>query len=126
MKLHAINIYEVIMLLSSVQLQKKMWLNPESKLQSSYSEARCQLYDDNCFDVFINSWSIQLNFSANCIFKLHELSNLLELFKEIGYKIDDEEKIITDVRWLIIVDKAEEIIFEWPEEYKSDFLKYLD
>jgi hypothetical protein len=123
--IHTKGIYEVILEISSVELQKQMWLNPESKLVSSYIEAMCSIYDDHLFKEFILSGASKMKFTSEIIRKLIKLDELLNDFNEIGDNYQYDKDIIDDKNWLIIVECAKEIIKIWPKEFKSDFLKYL-
>jgi hypothetical protein len=119
-------IYEQILLISDIELQKKMWLNTESKLISSYPEIMCTLYDVNLFEDFVFFGAQNMKFSTVLIAKLQVLNKMLNNYKEIGYYLDIEEKIIKDENWLVIVNQANDIIKDWPDVFKSDFLKLLD
>ena len=44
------NIYSDILELSSLEKQKKYWLNNDPENASSYVEVMCRLFDDNDFD----------------------------------------------------------------------------
>jgi hypothetical protein len=49
------NVYDKILELSGLDLQRKLWLNENNDigLISSYDEAMCSLFDDNNLDEFI-------------------------------------------------------------------------
>ena len=53
------NVYSAIKDISDLSFQKEVWLGKSDKWVSSFNEMINTLYDDNCFEDFINSeeWS---------------------------------------------------------------------
>ena len=119
-------IYQELFMISDIKILEQMWLNPNSKLISSYNEFICTLYDDNLFDDFALFGAKVMGFTHELISLLQKFDMLINNFdkKSIIYKSDKD--LVNDDDWLIIVELAKEIVLVWPEKYKSDFLKYLE
>jgi hypothetical protein len=125
--IHTKGIYEVILEISSIELQKKMWLNiPQSNLISSYGEAMTKLYNDHLFEEFVSSGASKMKFTTEMILKLRKLNDSLNNYEKIGFNYQFDKDIINDKNWLVIVEQAKDIISDWPNEFKSDFLKFLE
>lgn len=119
-------IYTEILIISDIKLQEQMWLNPNSKLISSFIEVMCTLYDDNLFEGFVSSGASKMKFTTEMILKLQKLNDLLNSYKKTGYNYQYDRDIVKDKNWLVIVENAKDIIAGWPNEFKSDFLKFLE
>jgi uncharacterized protein Smg (DUF494 family) len=111
------NIYLDLIELSDIKKQKKYWLNINNKSEkiSSYIELMCRLFDDNCFDNFIDVEAQKAGFSDRIIKELNQLRKLLNMYQE---KASDEE-IIKDKDWNKIVIQALSVIKLWNEESLS-------
>lgn len=105
------NIYNDIIELSDVALQRKMWLNDNNETGqiSSYTEVMCRLFDDNNFDDFIDNKAYKMGLSGSTIYELNKLRGLLNNYNEE----DSDEKIITDPEWKKVVEQAKVAIKEW-------------
>ena len=105
------NIYHKIREASSLELQKKMWLNKnnDTGMISSYTELMCGLFDDNDFDSFIDSEATKVGLSSTAISELDKLRNFLNNYHE---KKSDEE-ILNDPEWLKIVNQAKIVLEKW-------------
>jgi hypothetical protein len=100
------SIYEVILEISSVELQIQMWLGINPELVSSYSEVRCKLYDDNLFEEFVSSGAGKMKFTTEMILKLQKLNELLNSYEKTGCNYQYDRDIIKDKNWLIIVEHS--------------------
>jgi hypothetical protein len=111
------NIYRKIVELANLSLQRKLWLNEnnDTGFISSYSELMCSLFDDFCFDDFIENKATKIGLSNSLIFELRKLRELLNNYK--GKESDQE--IINDKEWKKIVEQAKLIIREWDKESQS-------
>ena len=105
------HIYNDILELSDLGLQRKLWLNEnnDTGLISSYVEVMCRLFDDNRFDDFIDNRASTLGLSNSTIFELNKLRESLNNYHE---KETDEE-IIGDSKWAEVVEQAKKVIHEW-------------
>jgi len=105
------HIYNDILELSDLGLQRKFWLNENntSGLISSYLEVMCRLFDDNKFDDFIDIRASKLGLSNSTIFELNKLRELLNKYDE---KETDEE-IIGDSKWAKVAEQTKKAIREW-------------
>ena len=104
------NIYQRIIELADVNLQRKLWLNEdnESGLISSYNELLCSLFDDFNFDYFIDNSASKI-LTHSTIVELNKLRELLNAYEEK----DSDEEIIKDPEWMKIVEQANVVLREW-------------
>lgn len=104
-------IYNKIIELSDLDLQRKLWLNENNNtgLISSYAELMSSLFDDFNFDDFIDRTSSEIGLSDDTIIELNKLRELLNNYndKESG------EEIINDPEWEKIVEQAKVVIEKW-------------
>jgi len=105
------SIYRMIIELSDLSLQRKLWLNEnnDTGLISSYTELMSSLFDDFNFDEFIDIRASKIGLSNSTIFELNNLRELLNCYNE---KESDEE-IIGDPEWKKVVEQAKIVIREW-------------
>ena len=96
--------------LSDIEVQKKYWLGKDSEHISSYTELMCRLFDDDCFDHFIDKEALRYDVSIEVIGQLAIIRDLLNQY-ESGDKSDKE--IIDDPKWLIIVNHAKIVLEGW-------------
>lgn len=111
------NIYENLLELSNINLQKEIWLNIENTkgLVSSYAELMNRLYDDDSFDLFIDKRALELGIGSNLIAQLNHLRSLLNHYNE---KTTDAE-IINDQNWIHISNQASLIVEIWNNDIES-------
>lgn len=104
-------IYDKIIELSDLDLQRKLWLNEnnDTGLISSYNELMCSLFDDFQFDDFVDRISSEIELSKSTIFELKKLRELLNNYNE--KELDKE--IINDPEWKKIAIQARVVIKEW-------------
>ncbi len=104
-------IYNKIIELSDLCLQRKLWLNKnnDTGFISSYTELINSLFDDFNFDDFIDNSAIEVGFSSTTVLELGNLRELINNYKE---KESDEE-IIKDPEWEKIVRQAKIVLKEW-------------
>jgi hypothetical protein len=112
------NIYEDLLELSDLNLQKKLWLNNDNDTGhiSSYMELMNRLFDDDNFDLFIDKGAGELGFEPNLILKLDQLRSLLNSYEE-GTKTDSD--IVIDPQWSLISNHASLAVKAWNEESKA-------
>lgn len=105
------NIYRMVIELSDLNLQRKLWLNEnnDTGLISSYIELMCSLFDDFSFDDFIDNRASKIGLSNSVIFELNKLRELLNNYTEK----DLDEEIIDDPEWGNVVEQAKTVIREW-------------
>lgn len=113
MKTNIKNIYLDILELSSIEKQKKYWLNNDPENVSSYVEVMCRLFDDNNFDIFVDKTARQEGISEKVVFELGKLRQLLNDYEEK----ETDEAIINDPNWKIIIMQAKKVIEEWPNSH---------
>ena len=115
------NIYNDIIELSDLCLQKKLWLNKNNNTGqiSSYVELMCRLFDDNNFDDFIDNKTHEMNFDKEVIYELKNLRTLLNNYSE---KFTDAE-IIKDPKWENISLQAKKIMIY--RIFENSFLLFL-
>jgi len=109
-------IHDKIEELSSVDLQNKLWLNRNNDTGciSSYPELMCTLYDDCNLELVLRKAMEKYGYSNNALNELYKLSSLLNNYEEPytdGY-IDDE-LIIKDPKWQVIVKQAQVVLANW-------------
>ena len=102
--------------LSSVDLQNKLWLNRNNDTGriSSYPELMCTLYDDCNLELVIRKAMEKYGHTNNALNELYKLNSLLNNYEEPhtdGY-IDDE-LIIKDPKWQMIVKQAQTALANW-------------
>lgn len=109
------NIYDDIVELSDLSLQKKLWLNEnnDTGLISSYTEVMCRLFDDNDFDDFVRRTARKIGLPVALIFELNILSTLLNDYNEKK----SDAKIIMDPKWNQIVEQAQKVIKKWDKTW---------
>ena len=105
------SIYRMIIELSDLSLQRKLWLNEnnDTGLISSYTEVMCSLFDDFSFDDFIDNRASKIGLSNATIFELNKLRELLNSYNEK----ESDEGIIGDPEWKEVVEQAKIVIREW-------------
>ncbi len=105
------HIYDKIIELSDLGLQRKLWLNEnnDTGLISSYSELMCSLFDDFNLDAFIDGNASKIGLSDSTILELNKLRNLLDRYKGAG----SDEHIINDPEWSAISRQAQKVIEKW-------------
>lgn len=108
------NIFRMIIELSSLSLQRQLWLNEnnDTGLMSSYVELMCSLFDDFSFDDFVDNGATKIGLPNSLIFELSKLREFLNSYIE---KESDEE-IINDPEWKKIVEQAKIVINKWDEK----------
>jgi len=104
-------IYNKIIELSDLDLQRKLWLNEnnDTGLISSYAELMSSLFDDFNFDDFIDRTSLQIGLSDDTIIELNKLRELLNGYNDR----ESDEEIINDPKWKKIVEQAKVVIEKW-------------
>lgn len=109
-------IHDRIEELSSVDLQEKMWLNRNNDTGriSSYAELMCSLYDDCFLELVLKKAMEKYGCSNNALNELYKLSSLLDNYDEpyTNGHIDDE-LIIKDSNWQVIVKQAQRVLANW-------------
>lgn len=109
-------IHDRIEELSSVDLQEKMWLNRNNDTGriSSYAELMCSLYDDCFLELVLKKAMEKYGHSNNALNGLYKLSSLLNNYEEpyTNGRIDDE-LIIKDSNWQVIVKQAQRVLANW-------------
>jgi len=104
--------------LSSVDLQEKMWLNQNNDTGriSSYAELMCSLYDDCFLELVLKKAMEKYGHSNNALNGLYKLSSLLNNYEEpyTNGHIDDE-LIIKDSNWQMIVKQAQTVLANWDQ-----------
>jgi len=108
------NIYNDILEISDVKFQEKAWLQNNRDVCSSYTEVMCRLFDDNDFDLFLESGARKKGFDNILILELIKLRELLNSYVE---KSNDSE-IIIDPKWLAIVSQAKCVLALWNKSRK--------
>ena len=111
-------IHDRIEELSSVDLQEKMWLNQNNDTGriSSYAELMCSLYDDCFLELVLKKAMEKYGHSNNALNGLYKLSSLLNNYEEpyTNGHIDDE-LIIKDSNWQVIVKQAQRVLANWDQ-----------
>jgi hypothetical protein len=108
------NIYNKIIEISDLGLQRKLWLNEnnDTGLISSYAELMSTLFDDYNFDSFIDGTASEMELFDSVFFELSRLRELLNSYNEK----DSDEEIINDPKWKTIVEQAKIVIKEWDKK----------
>ena len=109
-------IHDKIEELSSMDLQEKMWLNQNNNTGriSSYAELMCSLYDDFNLELVLIKAMEKYGHSNNALNELYQLNTLLDNYEEpyTNGHIDDE-LIIKDSNWQVIVKQAQTVLANW-------------
>jgi len=102
--------------LSSLDLQEKMWLNQNNDTGyiSSYAELMCTLYDDINLELVLRKAMEKYGHSNNALNELYKLNSLLDNYEEpyTNGHIDDE-LVIKDSNWQVIVKQAQTVLANW-------------
>ena len=104
--------------LSSVDLQEKMWLNQNNDTGriSSYAELMCSLYDDCFLELVLKKAMEKYGHSNNALNGLYKLSSLLNDYEEpYTNGCVDDELIIKDSNWQVIVKQAQTVLANWDQ-----------
>jgi hypothetical protein len=111
------NIYCEILELSSLELQRKLWLNEnnDTGLTSSYIEVMCSLFDDFQIEEFLDEPVSVTGLSSVTLSELRTLIKLLDEYQEL----ETDKEIIVDPEWFIIVKQAQVCIQEWDKSNPS-------
>jgi len=109
-------IHDKIEELSSVDLQNKLWLNRNNNTGriSSHTELMCTLYDDCFLEIVLRKAMEKYGYSSDALNGLYKLNSLLTNYEEPctnGY-IDDE-LVIKDSNWQMIVKQAQTVLANW-------------
>jgi oligoribonuclease NrnB/cAMP/cGMP phosphodiesterase (DHH superfamily) len=104
-------IFNDILEISDINMQRKLWLNENNNtgLISSYIELMSRLFDDNNFSYIIDNEVIDLGLKPELILSLKKLRDDLDGYVE---KETDAE-IVTDPKWIEISKQAESVIKIW-------------
>lgn len=101
------NIAFAIKDMSDLEFQKTVWMGLDPKNVSSFGEILCVLYDDLCFDDYLEY--LETNFGQDKLYLLmKELDNMVSAYKP---NLQDWQ-ILRDPLWLMITEKAKEVIEE--------------
>lgn len=105
-------IYERLLELSSLSLQRKIWLNIDNDLglNSSYEELICSLFDDFCFDEFVDKDAIKEGISEKVIIELKKTRDMLNHYNDIN---KSDQEILNDKNWELIADQAKLVLKVW-------------
>lgn len=109
-------IHDRIEELSSVDLQEKKWLNQNNDTGyiSSYAELMCTLYDDCFLELVLKKAKEKYGHSNNALNGLYKLSSLLNDYEEpYTNGCIDDELIIKDSNWQVIVKQAQRVLANW-------------
>jgi len=107
------NIYQDIIELSDIELQKKRWLSDDSDEISSYEELMCSFFDDNNIIDFIDSELAKYSPSSELKKSLQKLVTALNDFDDNGF---DNEQIFNSRPWNKIISIAGEVRVLWENE----------
>ena len=109
-----LNIYNDLLELSDIHLQRKLWLNQNNDTGeiSSHAELMCRLFDDDGFDNFIDEIAIKTGMNSQLILELDKLRTVLNIYKQK----DSDEEIISDPFWQKIIQHAKRVITDWRNE----------
>ena len=109
-------IHDRIEELSSVDLQEKKWLNQNNDTGriSSYAELMCSLYDDCFLELVLKKAMEKYGHSNNALNGLYKLISLLNDYEEpYTNGCIDDELIIKDSNWQVIVKQAQRVLANW-------------
>jgi hypothetical protein len=106
------NIFINLKELSDIEFQRKAWFNKIPNYVSSYYELMCSLFDDCCFDLFVDKDVVEFHFSNLLVLRLRDLRNRLNLFEGK----DSDKSIFEDPEWIAISNLAKEIVTLWEAE----------
>lgn len=102
--------------LSSLDLQEKMWLNQNNDTGyiSSYAELMCTLYDDINLELVLRKAMEKYGHSNNALNELYKLNSLLDNYEEpYTNGCIDDELVIKDSNWQVIVKQAQMVLANW-------------
>lgn len=114
-----LNIYKEIKELSSTDLQTKYWFEGNPGPISSFIELYNRLFDDDSFDLFVDSEVYVLNPPKSFIRELEIIRDKLNMYNEGNLT---QRQIIKDPKWLEIVAQAKQVIQGWSEVFKGSYL----
>jgi len=114
------NLYSAIETLSNISFQEEAWSGLDLRFSSSFEEDIMILNDDNCFneEFWDESHLFNFNFSKKTVARLHDYKTSLNLFLEDYYSKEIKPsyvEIINDPNWIILVDKAKQVLKDWDE-----------
>lgn len=112
------NIYCDIYEISDLNWQRKLWLNEnnDTGLISSFTEVYCRLFDDNCFESFIETTAKEVGMPQELIIELNKLKILLNSYDEADFS---DEEIINDPDWKKVSEQAKVVINLWNKTFES-------
>lgn len=114
------NIYNDLLELSSVDIQKEKWILGTGTGISSYVELMNRLYDDDDFEKFLQEEIMLMGVSEAFISCLKDLSMMLNSYIDKG---QSKEQIIEDEDWIKITEKAKEALSFWNRELGASSTK---
>ncbi|WP_293309447.1 hypothetical protein [Pedobacter sp. UBA5917] len=105
-------IFNDILEISDIGIQKKLWLNEnnDTGLISSYIELMSRLFDDHNLSNVIKNKEITRELKPELISAIKKLEEALDNYVE---KETDKE-IILDPKWIEISEQAKTVIKMWP------------
>jgi hypothetical protein len=103
-------IYESLKPIADLDYQRKAWFG-QSEYVSSFNEVINVLYDDNCFEDFIDpeNWLTNGLKNSKLLEGLIELDRMIKEYEEPT----SEEKIVKDPNWILITKQASMVISVW-------------
>ena len=114
------NLYSAIETLSNISFQEEAWSGLGLRFSSSFEEDIMILNDDNCFneEFWDENHLFNFNLSKKTVDRLHDYKTSLNLFLKDYYSKEIKPsyiEIINDPNWIILVDKAKQVLKNWDE-----------
>lgn len=111
MRIEIENIYNDIIELSDLGIQRRAWLGEDPTYISSYVELMNRLFDDNGFDQFLDETAPHL-LSQETVGELLKLRTLLSDYREKATDIE----ILNDPEWTKVVFQARNVMQYWVKD----------
>jgi hypothetical protein len=106
------NIVKTIVDISDIEFQRVTWSGRSTNFIFSFTEALSMLYDTYDFERYIEYYN-SINGDDKVYKLLNEINMMINDFKDIGYKAENEidgyKIILENKNWIKITEKAKEI-----------------
>jgi hypothetical protein len=104
------NIIDTLKLIASAEFQEKGWVKGEVHDYCCFSETICGLYNDMCFEDFIDHDAKEFGLTTHQIEKLDQFRKALNAYLDKHGSYEDHEVIVRDPEWHKIRQLAKECL----------------
>jgi hypothetical protein len=104
------NIYMPISEIADANYQHRAWILGEVHDYCSFQDTICRLYEDACFEDFLDNQIVNWNFPPDLVAKLRKFKKNLDHYVDENSTWIEEIKVINDPEWHKISLAAKELV----------------